>query len=459
MSFGKGKSRSSALLLFILFAMLLAGCGAGPAGSNTDSQPSPAGTDAGTAEGDGAKDPKQISATIKVWDWDEAFHETMIPEFNKLYPNIKVEYTVVSNTDYLQKLQSGIVSGSDIPDVIMGEVGYRGKLFDLDILDDLEGAPYNFQREQMLDYVVPLMTNSEDKLVGIEQQIAVAGLAYRRDLAKEYLGTDNPDEIEGMIKDWDAFTAKGIEIKEKSGGKVLMLPGLLDAYFVLNGQRGMEYIKGEDIDLTGKMKPTLDRLFDMRDKGIIGKLENGSPSWAASFASGDYLFYPSATWSPKWQVAANDKDGSGRWGLVAAPEGSFTLGGTSVSVYKDSKVKEAAWAYMNFCYLSDEGTKIAAEKFGFLPGVKSFYENNRELIDKGSEFDAFFGGQNLSKYFVEKVVPGVSGQPQTKYEAIVTQAFKTLYPLWTKDASIDANTAMSKYIDEVKSKARDANVK
>ncbi len=65
------------------------------------------------------------------------FWNEMIPEFNKVYPNITVEYTIVNPNDYLQKLQSGIASGSDVPDVILGEEAYRGQLFSLGVLDNL----------------------------------------------------------------------------------------------------------------------------------------------------------------------------------------------------------------------------------------------------------------------------------------------------------------------------------
>jgi multiple sugar transport system substrate-binding protein len=454
----KAKRRSVVMLALVMLTTIFAGCSTTTSGTSSGKETLNSAAPTATANA-AKKDPKDLTATIKVWDWDEAFQKTMIPEFNKIYPNIKVEVSIVNNKDYLQKMQSGIVSGSDVADVVLGEIGYRGKLFDLEVLDDLESAPYNVNRKDLLDYTIPLLTNSKGKLIGVEQQIAVAGLAYRRDLAKQYLGTDDPAELEKMLKDWNSFIAKGIEVKEKSNGKVLMFAGLLDAFNVLKGQKGMEYIKDGQIDLTARMKSPLDQLFKMRDAGIIGKYETGTPAWASSYANGEFLFYPAATWSPKWQVAANDKDGKGRWGLVAAPEGGFTLGGTSVSVYKDSKVKEAAWAFINFCYLSDAGTKISAEKFGSPPGVKSFYVSQKALIDKGTELDAFFGGQNLTKYFVEKIIPSVKGQQQSKYESIVDQGFKTLYPLWTKDTSVNADTALAKYIAEVKSKALDATVK
>ncbi len=311
----------------------------------------------------------------------------------------------------------------------------------------------------MLDYLIPLLSNPEGEIVGVDQQIAPAGFAYRRDLAEQYLGTSDPEELEQLIPDWDAFIEAGLQVKEQSGGTVTMLPGVGDAFIALRGQTGMHYINGDEIDMTGRYSGVLEKLFELRDAGILGKHELWTPSWNASMAEGENIFYPMAPWGAKWHVAANDPDGSGRWGLVKAPGGGFTRGGTAIGIYKDSKVKEAAWAYVNFMYLSDEGTKISYEKFGFTPGVKSFYENNADLIEAGSEYDEFFGGQNLTKYFIEKIVPDVTGMPQTKYDSVVDGVFMTLYPLWTKDTSIDAAEALEQFKTEVQNKSRAAIVK
>ncbi|NHN35462.1 ABC transporter substrate-binding protein [Paenibacillus agricola] len=444
------KKRNGFIILLaacLSLAVLLSGCSSTPI-----SQPS------AVPDGKGAVKPEDMKATIKVWDWDEAFLKHMIPEFNKVYPNVKVEYAIVSGADYLQKLQSGIASGSDVPDVILGEMAYRGQLYDLGILENLEAAPYNVKKQDLFDYLLPLLTNSKGELVGVDQQIAPGGLAYRRDLAKTYLGTDDPAQLETLLNDWTSFIAKGIEVKEKSGGKVLMMSGLSDAFRILYGQTAKEYIKGKEIDLTSRVKGPLETLFKMRDAGILGKLENNTPSLAASYSKGEFLFYPMAPWGPKWTVAANDKEGKGRWGLVKAPGGGTTIGGTAIGINKGSKVKDAAWAYINFSYLSKEGTTQSFTKFGFPPGLKSFYVNN-DLIEKGTEYDAFFGGQNLMKYFYAKIVPEVKGQPQTKYETTVLNAYNTLYPLFTKDTSIDVNSALQKFITEVKNKAPDVTVK
>ncbi|MGG1553449.1 ABC transporter substrate-binding protein [Paenibacillus ferrarius] len=446
--------------LYVPATLLLAGA-VTLAGCTSESKNAAGGGEKGTStlNGDSAAAAAGIKGTIKVWDWDEAFLKKMVPEFNKRFPNVKVEYTVVNNGDYMQKLQSGIASGSDVPDVVLGEMNYRGQLFDLDILDNLEKAPYNFKRTELLDYLPSILTNSKGELVGVDQSITPAGLAYRRDLAKQYLGTDDPDALAKAIPDWNAFIEKGKKVQQDSGGKVTMFASFDDAYRVIREQNSKPYVTGTTINLTDRLQLPLTTVFSMRDAGILGKYEAYTPGWNASFAKGDNIFYPMAPWSAKWNIAANDKDGIGRWGLIPAPGGSYTYGGTSVGVYKDSKNKDAAWAYINFAYMSDEGMAINYKEFGNMAGTKQFFEKHKDWIDAGTEYDKYFAGQNLNKTFVEKIVPTVKADPQTKYNAMVQTAYGSLYPLWMKDMSINVKTALEKLKSEVKNLAPEATIK
>lgn len=450
-------------VLLLAFIMLIAGCaGSGDANGGGDGKGSGEGN--GTASsapangGNASASSGELSGTIKVWDWDEAFLKKMVPEFNKAYPNIKVEYTVVNNNDYMQKIQSGIASGSDVPDVILGEMNYRGQLFDLDILDNLEAAPYNFARNELLDYLPPIMFNSKGELVGVDQSITPAGLAYRRDLAKEYLGVDDPDAVAALFPDWNAFIEKGQEVLDKSGGEVTMFASFDDAYRILREQTANPYVEGNTINLTQRLQQPLGTVFQMRDAGILGKYEAYTPGWNASFAKGDNIFYPMAPWGAKWNIAANDQDGEGRWGLIPAPEGSYTYGGTAIGVYKDSKNKEAAWAYIQFAYMSDEGMAVSYKELGNMAGTKAFFEKHMDWIDAGTEYDKFFAGQNLNKTFYEKIVPTVKAEPQTKYHSIVQNAYNSLYPLWMKDKTIGLDEALAKLKSEVQNMAPEATV-
>ena len=75
----------------------------------------------------------------------------------KKYPGINMEYTVVASEDYLKKIQTTVASGSELPDIVNADGFWRGKLYNMGILERLDAEPYNFDRSTVFDYAVPYM--------------------------------------------------------------------------------------------------------------------------------------------------------------------------------------------------------------------------------------------------------------------------------------------------------------
>ena len=68
-------------------------------------------------------DPKSISGTITVGGWpsgDDGFKAAM-EGFNKVYPNIEVEWQFTDTTAHHQALQTSLSAGDGAPDVAMVE--------------------------------------------------------------------------------------------------------------------------------------------------------------------------------------------------------------------------------------------------------------------------------------------------------------------------------------------------
>lgn len=418
------------------------------------------GTETAAEDMQSAEDSSDISGEITIWDWNDAYENKIYPEFQKAYPNIKVNYVTVAHGDYMQKLQSAIATGTDVPDIILGEGAWRGKLFDMDILDNLEAEPYNIDRDDMFDYLHEGMSNFRDEIIGVDQSIAPAGFAYKRDLAKEYLGTDDPAEVYEMISTWDKFIETGKEVLEKSDGKVKMLAGFGDVLYATRLQNCAAYIDGNEIDITSRMQTPLETAVKVRNAGILDDNELDTPSWNAEFAESDCIFFPSAPWSCEWHVAANDPEGSGNWALTKATESGYTKGGTSVSIYKDSPNKEAAFAYLKWVYFSVEGSIVSRDQIGQYSSLKECYEGESAIFNEPGAYDEFFGGQNLAQYYVEEIIPNIKAtQRETAYETIVTQVFNKLNPTLATDTSIDAAKALEMYKEEISIAAVDADVK
>lgn len=425
----------------MLAASLSACGGSGGSGDGTGSTQAQA---SGQTGADG-------QVTLTIWDWDEAHLTHMTQWYQERHPEVKIETLVVSAQDYFQKFQSAVASGSGVPDIVLTEMAYRGRLFDLGVLEDLSQAPYNVKAEDMFDFANKLGAGPDGQLYGVEQQICPAGFAYRRDLAKEYLGTDDPDEISAMISDWDKLFEVGQQVVEKSGGKVTVLPGVTVAVSeIMINQNVSDYIDGDNIDLTGRYKKVFDTAAKLNQAGLLGKQEKDTPAIANSYAAGEVLFYPCAPWSLKWGVGTNDPEGSGNWGLTTAPEGGFTHGGTSVSIYSGSENKEAAWDYIQEVYCTGEGVEEAYKQFGFMTGFKAPYEDsNSYFFTEKGQYDDFFGGQNLADYFINTIAINTQGQVQTKHESNVRTALQNVATQMTGNPSMTSEEALEALKTEV----------
>ncbi|TXC92659.1 extracellular solute-binding protein [Metabacillus litoralis] len=428
-----------AFTTFLLLISLIVGCN----GSNETNSQSQSETD-----GD------ELKGTITMWGWDTNYIEVVSKEFNKVYPDIKIELTNVAAEDYLQKVQTTLASGGELPDILWGERNYRGKIFELDIWENLEAEPYKFDKSLVFDYLDELTTSPKGEVIALEQSLTPGGLAYRRDLAKEYFGTDDPKELEAMFQSIDDFIEKGKEVQVKSGGEVYMFSSLGELNEIFTAQSQKPLMDGEVVDVSGKMREVIDNVVKVRDAGIVDKLELWSPQWNASFADGKHIFFPAANWAPQYVIKPNDKDGEGRWGLMKPPGNAYSWGGTVFGISKDSKEKDLAWTFMNWLLLTKEGAE-ASKLVNFYIPLKSVYDDP-EFV---SSEDPFFNNQDVGKFWMEEIVPELEVPKISASDSVVKDATNLILNLLNSDPDVGTDEAISKLKDEVEAKLPDKEIK
>lgn len=118
--------------------------------------------------------PEELTGTVVIWDWDGGTQQKYVDKFNEVYPNVTVEVQDVAWDDYMTKLQTSYVSGMELPDIILGEMAWRGTLFEMNICENLEEAPYNLDRSEMVPSSVPLVSDQNGKILGVEMQVTPA---------------------------------------------------------------------------------------------------------------------------------------------------------------------------------------------------------------------------------------------------------------------------------------------
>lgn len=399
---------------------------------------------------------EDYSGTVTMWGWDEAAIKKTTPDFNKVFPNIKIEFIpIASSQDYLKKFQTSAAAGMELPDIGWQERYIRGRLFDIDAWEDLESSPYNFDKSQVFEFSLDLVRNSKGKIVGIPWDMSLAGLAYKRDLAKQYFGTDDPAELEKLFGSWEVFISKGIEVNHKSNGKVFMFAGIEDIIIILDGQNQQSFIKDNSANITEAWNSIWDIAVKMRDEGIVDKLTMWSPAWYSSYSQKNHIFFPMAMWTPHYVITPNDPDGKGNWGLMIPPGGGFTWGGTSMGITKNSSNKESAWKFIEWFLLSEEGAKSNKENIGFFTHYKKAYDDS----NFSSIADPLFGNQNIGEVWFTRIAPQLKVRPISKYDSHIQEIQTLMAIALMQDKKITKEDILSKMRQELKNKVPEIEVK
>lgn len=396
----------TALLLAILMMLAMGACGtkdaepaASPATETTvAAEPAEETPEATKAEEPVAAKPEDIKGNVVMWNWENQDQlKTSVADFNTRYPNVTIESVAVASADYVKKVQTAVAANGQLPDVIRGELNFRGTLFSMNILDDLSVAPYNFDKSKIPEQAWPLVMDG-DKVLGALTQFNPSGIAYRRSTAKEFLGTDDPAAIQAIFTSWDDVINKFKGAK--LGGKNLFaFRSVRDIFTIVDGYNPTNPIDGDVIKFKEVYLPTFQVIEKMYKAGVVDKLDFWTPAWNASFPAKNYAFAAAAPWFLKYVVEPNDPDGKGDWGITVPPGGMFNWGGTTLSVWKDSQVKDASWAYIADQILNEKGVKNAFVTGMNITPVKEFMDTPGFY----SQPEPYWGDQDVGKFFMDNM--------------------------------------------------------
>jgi multiple sugar transport system substrate-binding protein len=236
------------------------------------------------------------------------------------------------------------------------------------------------------------------KVLGALTQFNPSGMAYRRSTAREFLGTDDPKAIQDMFSSWDDIINKFKDAKLGSK-KLYAFRSVRDIFTIVDGYNPTNPIEGDVIKFKEVYLPTFQIIEKMFKAGIIDKYDFWTPAWNATFPAKNYAFSAAAPWFLKYVVEPNDPKGEGDWGITVPPGGMFNWGGTCLSVWKDSKAKDASWAYIADQVLNENGVKTAFDVGMNITPVKEFMDKPGFY----SKSEKYWGGQDVGKFFMDNM--------------------------------------------------------
>ena len=379
--------------------------------------------------GNGTSNKEEEAGNEKIIVWSLAEDlKTFAEYYEEKNQGKEVEVTVIAPADYPTKLTTALRGKASVPDVIVGEPQMLPNFFEAGFFEDLTQDPYNADeyKDKLVDYVYKAGSDEDGVLRALTYQITPGGITYRRDIAKEVWGNDDPDFIAEKFKDVTTIVETGKELKEK-GYRVFADTGSL-RWFVY-GNDAEPWVKDN------KLMMTEDRLayLDAAVKLYQDDLTAFAPEWSAAwYASMNGEIPVDAEWTeedelaelegdktevfsyalPTWGTLIlrdNAKDTAGKYAVTTGPNSYFS-GGTFIGISSYSKNKEAAWDFVKFCTLDEEVAQWWIEESnGDVVALKSVLEANKDYENP------LLGGQKSYEFWLEESEK-VDYSLKTKYD-------------------------------------------
>lgn len=393
--------------------------------------------------------------TITYWGWDSDFYEPMFAAYEEEHPNVHFEPTAVEWGDMLTKAQQALASGSELPVMIAMDNTLIENWKDMDICEDLK--QYGFDETQYLDDLAEKTVTDDGKVIGVESSINPSGIAYKRDLAKKYFGTDDPDELFQIFNSFDAYAEKGSEVYEQTDGKVHLFHSGQSVAEMLYFESSVQNMDGNTLNYTDKMTDIMSTLIKLRDANAVDTYQNGTPEANATYSDDSHIFYPCPNWSINYYIKGNDPEGSGNWGLMHAPV-DYNCGGSAHGITKDATDAQKQAAYDFLIWTSEgDGASILRDKANFITPYKKYVEDS-EFTGVSDEDIEFFGGEDIGKLFYQEISPNMVSVPSTKWDNSMVNVRNDVAQQLMDDTSMGLDEAISIGKDEITQLVTDTDI-
>lgn len=457
----------TALLLAGAMTLSMAACG-----GEEKAQTKGADASAGITEGG------ELSGKLIIWTLAKDL-EKFADKFGAENPGVEMEVVVIDPADYPTKVEAALLGGSDEPDIIVGEPQMLEAMFEAGFFEDLNQAPYNAQNyaDQIVDYVWEVGQDEQGIQRAISYQVTPAGFYYRRDIAKEVFGSDDPAEIGKIFADYDKIMEAGVTLKEKgyrifaSDAETGYFKG--DSAWVVDGKLNVTEGRHKYMDMVVElykqdltayaaqwaapwyqaMGGQVPILTAETQWGVWDTDENGNPLmniWdAENFAAATEGYETTEVFAyglPSWgtiTMAPYWGETEGNWGICAGPAFGFG-GGTYIGISSYSDVKGIAWEFLKYCTLNEEVADWwITESNGDVVSLVSALEKHAD-----DEVEAF-GGQKVYKLWLD-LAEGIDYSVVTKYDTQIDNAWAEAITAVKTDAS-SKEDAIAAFYDKVAS--------
>lgn len=430
--------------------------------STTDSSKTEDSSNAGTSDKFTLKEGEGKTLNIAVWneEFENYFNKYLK---DKMPEGVTVNFkkTENANNAYQNKLDEDLpkneaASADDKIDMFLFEADYALKYVNSEYTLDVKSLGLTDEDlSGMYQYTKDVCTTQDGSKVlkGVSWQATPGLYAYRRSIAKDVLGTDDPEKVQEALADWTKFD----EVAAKAADKgYKMLSGYDDAYRTFSNNVAAPWVNdNKEIIVDANIMKWVDQTKTYTDKGYNNKTSLWTDAWAADQGPEGKVFgFFYSTWGINFTLAGNslavkEKEGGklevgnggyGDWAVCYGPQAYF-WGGTWLAAAKGTDNAALVGDVMKaFCCNKDFGVQ-------FTKDTQDYYNNEAAMKElAASDFkSAFLGGQNHIALFVE-TAPKIDMSKISIYDQGLNETFQAKFKEYF-DGTVDKDTALKNFYE------------
>ena len=387
------------------------------------------------ASGSGAEAAAE-GKVINIYSWNDEFRTRLEAVYSEvastssdgtvttLKDGTEIHWIINPNQDgvYQQKLDEALLnqaSGStdDKVDIFLSETDYVYKYTDAEAdvampLTDLGIDPDTDLADQ---YPFTKTTASDQNGVqrGSTWQCCPGLLVYRRDIAKDVFGTDDPATVGEKVKDWDTLKATAEELKAKG---YFTFSSYADTFRLYGNSISQSWVApGETVcKVDQQIMNWISDSKEWLDAGYLDKTVKGqfNDDWNKAMGSASKVFaFLLPAWGIDFTLAPNWDGPEGAWAVTNPPQ-EYNWGGSYI---------HACTGTDNLEHVRDIILALTSNKDNLLKISKDYLDftntmsGMRDAATDDSFASSFLGGQNAYEYFAP-VAENIKIAPLSSYD-------------------------------------------
>lgn len=410
------KKALSILLVLVLMVGLLAGCGDKTGTGTPVSPPSGSGTSTPAKTAEEGK-------VFNIYAWNEEF-KGFFEKYYTVPEGITVNWIITPSDGgaYQEKLDAALLaqesaSPNEKVDLFLAEADYILKYVESDLTMDVStigvtAAPTMYQ------YTVQAASDSQGRMKGVSFQCCPAAVIYRRSIAKDVLGTDDPAKVQEAISDWDKFDAVAAKAKEKG---YYMTASYVETYRTFSNNCSMPWVDANNkLQFDPMILAYLKQAKEYLEKGYT--LPAGiwdDEKNQQMFATGKTMCFFGPAWYYNFcmgNAMDPEKGCSGDWAIVQGPQAYF-WGGTWLLAPAGTDNPTMLKDIMDTFTINEEVcSKLVENEMQFSNNTKV----NQKFADDPNYGNEFLGRQNDTAVFVE-LAKNIKFEHKTQYDQLLNE--------------------------------------